>query len=65
MGFIRQDINVMNKIIIGRVGERTIIETIQQYQPGIGELIATAKKNICRKFEREGYSPNDVIFDDL
>ena len=55
----------MNKIINGRVGERTIIETIQQYQPGIGELIATAKKNICRKFEREGYNPNDVIFDEI
>ena len=54
----------MIKIITGRVGDKRIDESIKQYHPQIGELIATAKRNIIRKFESLGYTEKDVLFDD-
>ena len=55
---------LMIKIITGRVGDKRIDEPIRQYQPQIGEQIATAKRNIIKKFESLGYTENDVLFDD-
>lgn len=53
----------MDKTIVGRIGEKTILETIQNYQPNISEQELTAKKNICNKFAARGYNPKDVIFE--
>ena len=53
---------VMDKIIIGRIGEKTIPETIHNYQSNIPEQELTAKKNIRNKFAAQGYNPNEVIF---
>ena len=52
----------MDKIIIGRIGEKTISETIQNYQSNIPEQELTAKKNIRNKFAAQGYNPKDVVF---
>ena len=53
----------MYKTIIGRIGEKAISETIQNYQQGIPEQVKTAKKNICNKFAAQGYNPKDVTFE--
>lgn len=52
----------MDKTIIGRVGEKTISETIQNYQAAIPEQELTTMKNIRNKFAAQGYNPNDVAF---
>jgi hypothetical protein len=52
----------MDKTIVGRIGEKTIPETIQNYQANIPEQELTAKKNIRDKFAAQGYNPNDVVF---
>jgi len=52
----------MDKTIHGRIGEKIISETIHQYQPYVGEQIATSKNDIRRKFEEEGYNPNEIDF---
>ena len=52
----------MDRTIIGRIGEKVISETIQNYQSNIPEQELTAKKNIRNKFADQGYNPNDVIF---
>ena len=52
----------MDRIIIGRIGEKTITETIQNYQSNIPEQELTAKKNIRNKFTAQGYNPKDVVF---
>ncbi len=52
----------MYKIIIGRIGEMEIPEFIEYYQPGVFEQVQTAKKNIIRKFEEQGYNSKDVVF---
>ena len=52
----------MDKTIIGRVGEKTILETISNYQSNIPEQEHTAKKNIRNKFAAQGYNPNEVVF---
>ncbi len=54
----------MIKIITGRVGDKEIKEQIDYFQPHVGEQIATAKRNIIRKFESSGYSEEDVIFNE-
>lgn len=64
MGSMAKSILLMIKIITGRVGDRKMEEFISKYQPQIGEQIATAKRNILRKFESLGYNVKDVIFDD-
>ncbi len=64
MGSMAKRKILMIKIITGRVGDRRIDEPIRQYQPQIGEQIATAKRNIIRKFESLGYTEKDVSFDD-
>lgn len=53
----------MIKVITGRVGNRKIEETIEQYQSSIGEQVRTAKRNIIRKFEALGYTEKDVKFE--
>ena len=53
----------MDKTIIGRVGEKTIPETILNYQSDICEQELTAMKNIRNKFAAQEYNPNDVVFD--
>lgn len=53
----------MDKIIIGRIGEKNIPETIHNYQSNIPEQELTAKKNIRNKFAAQGYDPNKVTFD--
>ena len=53
----------MDKTIIGRVGEKTIPETILNYQSDIREQELTAMKNIRNKFAAQEYNPNDVVFD--
>ena len=53
----------MDKTIIGRVGEKTIPETILNYQSGIPEQVLTAKKNICNKFAAQGYNSSEVTFE--
>ena len=55
---------VMTKIIIGRVGNKKIEEPIEPFQAHIGEQIATAKRNIIRKFKSLGYSEENVTFDE-
>ena len=52
----------MDKTIVGRIGEKAIPETIQNYQANIPEQELTAKKNIRDKFAAQGYNPNDVVF---
>ncbi len=54
----------MIKIITGRVGNRKIEETIDQYQSSIGEQVRTAKRNIIRRFESLGYTEKDIMFDE-
>lgn len=53
----------MKKKIIGRIGEKAIPETIDNYQSNIPEQELTAKKKIRNKFSEQGYNPNDVIFE--
>ena len=53
----------MDKTIVGRIGEKAIPETIQNYQANIPEQELTAKKNIRNKFAAQGYNPNDVTFE--
>lgn len=53
----------MDKTIIGRIGEKTISETIQNYQANIPEQELTAKKNIRRNFGDLGFDPKDVTFE--
>ena len=53
----------MDRIITGRINEKTITETIQNYQANIPEQELTAKKNICSKFAAQGYNPKDVTFE--
>ena len=53
----------MEKVIIGRIGENRISETILNYQPNIPEQESTAKKNIRNRFAAQGYNPNEVIFE--
>lgn len=53
----------MEKMIIGRIGEKTIHETIQNYQAKILEQELTAKKNIRNMFESQGYNPEEVTFE--
>ena len=55
--------DTMDKTIIGRVGEKTIPETILNYQSDICEQELTAMKNIRNKFAAQEYNPNDVVFD--
>lgn len=54
----------MIKIITGRIGNRIIEETIEQYQSSIGEQVRTAKRNIIRRFESFGYTEKDVKFEE-
>ena len=54
---------VMNRTIIGRIGDQTISETIQNYQANIPKQELTAKKNIRNKFAVQGYNSKDVIFE--
>ena len=54
---------IMDRTIIGRIGDKTISETIQNYQANIPEQELTAKKNIRDKFAAQGYNPNEVSFD--
>ena len=54
---------VMEKTIIGRIGEKAIHETISNYQSNIPEQELTAMKNIRNKFAAQGYDPNEVSFD--
>lgn len=51
----------MDKTIIGRIGDIVIPETIHGFQSQILEQENTAKNN-RKKFEAEGYDPNEVIF---
>lgn len=53
----------MDKTIIGRIGEMTISETIQNYQSSIPEQVLTTKKNIRNKFADLGFEPKEVVFD--
>ena len=53
----------MDKTIVGRIGEKTISETIQNYQSSIPEQVLTTKKNIRNKFAALGFEPKVVIFD--
>jgi hypothetical protein len=53
---------VMDRTIIGRIGETAISETIRNYQSNIPEQELTAKKNICNKFAAQGYNPKEVTF---
>ncbi len=55
----------MDRMIIGRVDEATITETIRNYQACIPEQELTAKKNIRDKFAAQGYDPKDVTYDSL
>lgn len=53
----------MTKIIVeGRIGDKIITETISNYQPNIPEQVATAKNNICKSFEKQGYNRKFVEF---
>lgn len=52
----------MDKTIVGRIGEKDISETIQNYQANIPEQELTAKKDIRNKFAAQGYNPKDVVF---
>ena len=52
----------MDKIIVGRVGDKAIPETIKNYQANIPEQELTAKKNIRDKFAAQGYNPKEVVF---
>lgn len=52
----------MNKTITGRIGDRTISETIINYRPDIPEQELTTKKKILRQFAALGYATNDVTF---
>lgn len=54
---------MMDKTIIGHIGEKAISETISNYQLNIPEQELTAKKNIRNKFAAQGCDPNDVAFD--
>ena len=54
---------MMDKTIIGKIGEISIPEIIQNYQPNIPEQELTAKKNIRKKFAALGYNPHEVTFD--
>lgn len=54
---------VMDRTIIGHIGDKAIPETIHNYQANIPEQELTAKKNIRNKFAAQGYDPKDVIFD--
>ena len=51
----------MDKTIIGRVGEKTIPETILNYQSDIREQELTAMKNIRNKFAAQEYNPKPFI----
>ena len=53
----------MRRIIIGRIGEKSLCETIEYYQENIPEQILTAQKNIRNKFADAGYNPKEVVFD--
>ena len=53
----------MDRTITGRIDEKTITETIQNYQANIPEQELTAKKNIRNKFALQGYDPKDVTFE--
>jgi len=52
------------KTIIGRVGNKSISETIENFNPNIPEQILTAKRNICRKFESLGIRNEYIIFNE-
>ena len=54
---------VMEKTIIGRIGEKTITETIRNYQSNIPEQELTTKKIIRNKFAAQGYDPSEVVFE--
>ena len=53
----------MEKIIIGRIGEKAVSETISNCQPNIPEQELTAKKNIRNRFAAQGYDPKEVCFE--
>lgn len=53
----------MDRTIIGRIGEKSIPETIQNYQSNVPEQELTAKKNILKKFSAQGYDSKDVTFE--
>lgn len=52
------------KTITGRIGKKAIPETITYYNPNQPEQVLTAKRNIRRRFEDQGYDPDSVLFDD-
>lgn len=54
---------IMDRTIIGRIGDKTISETIQNYQANILEQELTSKKNIRNKFAAQGYNPDEVEFE--
>ena len=53
-----------DKVIVGRIGNKSHSEAIGLYQMKIPEQVATAKKNIRRWFEEQGFNGDDVVFDD-
>ena len=53
----------MNKTITGRIGNKTISETIYHYQSNIPEQELTTMKKILDDFATQGYDPNDVTFE--
>lgn len=54
----------MDKTIVGRIGDKKICETIQNFQAKIPEQVQKAQKNIRNKFAAQGLNPQDVVFDD-
>ena len=55
----------MDKTIVGRIGDKKICETIQNFHAKIPEQVQTAKKNIRNMFAAQGFNPRDVVFDDF
>lgn len=55
--------NMTNKIITGRVGDKSISRPILFYQADIKEQVLTLQKDIRREFAANGYNEEDVVFD--
>ena len=52
-----------NKIITGRIGNKSISRPILFYQAEIKEQVLTLQKDIRREFAANGYNEEDVVFD--